>query len=237
MKKLIPIVIAVLAMVAVPTKATTCPTSSTLSGYLGAGFSCTIGNLTFSNFAFTSSAQGTATLLTATDVMVTTLPTPSGPFSGVPDGFLFSEGLSATGTGSVSDMTIFYTVTSTSASITDLELGFNGAFSGTGFAEVTEQFCLNAATVLNCSNANSGVIEVTNPPAVFNTSTTFGAVTTLSVSKDVQVNSGTSGTAAISSVNNNFSQTVPESASLTLLGLGLLGLALAKRSKLGQLSL
>jgi hypothetical protein len=246
MKKLIPIVIAVLAMIAVPTKAVTCPTGVSLSGggYVNAngtgnGFTCTIGNLTFSNFSFTSSAAGNSQALTPAGVTVTDLPNSS--FPGVPDGFLFTEALGANSNGGIpsnSDMTIFYTVTSNAATITDLELGFNGAFTGTGFAEVTESFCLNSATVLGCSSANSGMIQVTNPPPVFNTQTTFAAVTTLSVEKDVQVNSGSgSGTANISSVNNNFSQTVPESASLTLLGLGLLGVALAKRSKLGQLSL
>lgn len=245
MKKLIPIVIAVLAMIAVPTKAVTCPTGVSLSGggYTNAngtsnGFSCTIGTLTFSNFSFTSSASGNSQALTAAGVTVTDLPNSS--FPGVPDGFLFTEALGANSTNGIqssSDMTIFYTVSG--PGIDDLELGFNGAFSGTGFAEVTEQFCLNAATVLNCAAGNAGVIQVTNPPASFNTSTTFAPVTMVSVSKDIQVNSGSgTGTANISSVNNNFSQvSVPESASLTLLGLGLLGVALAKRSKLGQLSL
>jgi len=250
MKKLIPIVIAVLAMIAVPAKAVTCPTGVSLSagGYVNAngtgnGFSCTIGNLTFSNFSFTSSASGNSQALPASGVTVTDLPNSS--FPGVPDGFLFTEALGANSTtGTVglqssSDITIFYTVTSNGATITDLELGFNGAFTGTGFAEVTESFCLNSSTTFGCSNANAGLIQVTNPPPVFNTSTTFAPVTMLSVEKDVQVNSGSgAGTANISSVNNNFSQiSVPESASLTLLGLGLLGVALAKRSKLGQLSL
>jgi hypothetical protein len=59
----------------------------------------------------------------------------------------------------------------------------------------------------------------------------------VSVAKDMLVDTGSGiGGASITSVTNNYSQ-VPESASLTLLGLGLLGLAVAKRSKLGQLSL
>jgi Zn-dependent alcohol dehydrogenase len=63
-------------------------------------------------------------------------------------------------------------------------------------------------------------------------------VNVLSVSKDIEVQTGPTGLAgqaSISTVSNQYS--VPESASLTLLGLGLLGLAVAKRSKLGQLSL
>lgn len=247
MKKLIPIVIAVLAMIAVPTKAVTCPTGVSLSGggYVNAngsgnGFSCTIGNLTFSNFSFTSSAAGSASAMTPAGVTVTPLPNSS--FPGVPDGFLFTEALSANntltpGVTTNSDMTIWYTVTSNGATLTDLELGFNGFVSGTGVTEVTEQFCLNAASVIGCSFANSGQIQVINPPGIFNTSITFAPVTMLSVSKDVQLNAGTNGGASLSSINNNYSQTVPESASLTLLGLGLLGVALAKRSKLGQLSL
>jgi hypothetical protein len=248
MKKLIPILIAVLAMIAVPTKAATCPTGVSLSGGgytnangTGNGFSCTIGNLTFSNFSFTSSAAGSASAMTPAGVTVTPLPNSS--FPGVPDGFLFTEALSAnntlnTGVTTNSDMTIFYSVTSNGATLTDLELGFNGSVSGTGITEVTENFCLNTtAGVFGCAYASSGQIQVINPPGIFNTSVTFAPVTMLSVEKDVQLNAGTNGGVSLSSIDNMYSQTVPESASLTLLGLGLLGLALAKRSKLGQLSL
>ena len=133
-------------------------------------------------------------------------------------------------------MTIFYTVTG--SNITDLELGFNGAFSGAGSSEVTEMYCLGAASLSGCSAGHSGDIQVTNPPANFSQSITFAGVNVLAVSKDIEVQTGPTGSAgqaSISTVSNQYS--VPESASLTLLGLGLLGLAVAKRSKLGQLSL
>jgi hypothetical protein len=236
MKKLLPILfIAVLALVAVPAHAdtTTCPTGA-LTAYLVGGFTCSTGTLTFSNFSF---APG-GSMPTAASVGVTPITT------GV-DGFSFNPSLSVNNSGlgpafiaQESDLTIFYTVTG--SSITDLELGFNGAYSGTGSAEVTEQYCLGFASISGCSSGHpAGTIQVTNPPANYSQSVTFAPVSVLAVSKDIEVqtgsSSGTAGQASISVVSNQYS--VPESASLTLLGLGLLGLAVAKRSKLGQLSL
>jgi len=118
--------------------------------------------------------------------------------------------------------------------ITDLELGFNGAPTGTGLASVAEGFCLSATSVVGCSAGNSGSINVSNPssskpPAQFNNSISFGAVTLIAVSKDINVTSGINGTAAISQVTNQFSQSVPEPLPFMMLGSGLVGLGLLRR--------
>lgn len=230
MKKLLPVLIAVLALAAVPAKATTCvPGNMGSSSYGAAGFTCTIGSLTFSNFLtnISGSIQPPAAGVTVT------------PITTAPDGFTFNPALGVSNTGGgyqVSDVTIYYTISG--PGIDDLDLGFNGAYSGTGMTDVSELWCLNAATLVGCSGANAGLISVSNPPPVYNNTITFAApVSMVSVAKDMLVDTGSGiGGASITSVTNNYSQ-VPESASLTLLGLGLLGLAVAKRSKLGQLSL
>jgi hypothetical protein len=236
MKKLLPILfIAVLALVAVPAHAdtTTCPTGA-LTAYLVGGFTCSTGTLTFSNFSW---APGGTNTPTAASVGVTPITT------GV-DGFSFNPALSVNNSGGgpaftaqSADLTVFYTVTG--SNITDLELGFNGGFSGAGSSEVTEMYCLGFASLSGCNVSHpAGEIQVTNPPANFSQSVTFAPVGVLAISKDIEVQTGPTGSAgqaSISTVSNQYS--VPESASLTLLGLGLLGLAVAKRSKLGQLSL
>src|ERR1700722_223978 len=219
MKKFLPIlVIAILALIAVPAHAdtTTCP-SGAISLYLGPGFSCTTGSLTFSNFSFSS---GGTNLITSTQVTVT--PITSGPPNG--DGFDFNPDLLVNNFGPPvsanqnEDVKIFYTITSTSANITDLHLGFNGSFTPGGSAEVTEAFCLNDPNTLmgGATSGTCSIINVTNPPTVSNNTVTFAGVSVLSVSKDMQVTTGggaTGGEAAISDVSNTYSQTtVPEAA-------------------------
>jgi len=193
------------------------------------GFSCTIGSLTFSSFSFSSAAKGNSTPETDGGVTVT-------PIITAPDGFTFTLALSANnssnGVASNSDATLSYVITG--PGIDDLELAFNGTYLGTGTAEVSEDYCLNAATVMGCSAANSGAITVVNPPGVFDNTVTFAApVSEVAVSKDIQVNtgSGANSEASISQVSNQYSQ-VPEPGSLIMLGSGLIGLVGLRRSKL-----
>ena len=113
------------------------------------------------------------------------------------------------------------------ALLSDLDPTFNGAFTGTGATGVTEQNCLGG-TIANCPTGGKQ-IKVTNPPPSFNDAVTFAAaVSTLSVSKDINVTSGINGTASISRVINRFSQ-VREPASYVLLGAGLLALGLLRK--------
>jgi hypothetical protein len=59
----------------------------------------------------------------------------------------------------------------------------------------------------------------------------FDPVSVISVSKDINVTSGTYGTASISQVINTFDYDVPEPLSLLLCGTGLFALGFLRRRK------
>jgi hypothetical protein len=236
MRKFLPVlIIAVLALVAVPAKANDTSTcGSTLSALLVTNYTCTIGPLTFSNFTFSSTASGTYTMVTAGSVAVISLTTPGN--DGLEFNLLDTVNSITGGAGGI-DVLLGFTVTDTTKSIDDLGLNITGSAVGTGFVQMSENYCTNGP-VSACTQGNTP-LTVTDPPPVFTATTTFAPTTSVSVEKDLTVDVGAaSGNADVSEFAQTFSTiATPESASLTLLGLGLLGLAGIKRSKLGQLSL
>jgi hypothetical protein len=179
-------------------------TSGLLSGYEGSGFSCSIGDLTFSDFSFTGLSD-TSTV----DVM-----------TGTESGFDFGVDLVAVAPASESAL-IGYMVTCDGCTVDDWALQTGGAGSlGTGGVSVVEF-------------SSPGVLEqFTQGPANVTSGTgsaTFAPTATpLSVATTINLGGGTAGTVTtLGSVTNLFSETststVPEPSSLILCA-GFLGL-------------
>jgi hypothetical protein len=72
-----------------------------------------------------------------------------------------------------------------------------------------------------------GSITLTDPGIAFSNRAFFAGTGTISISKEINVTSGASGTASIANVTDTFSS--PEPLSFVLLGSGLLGIGLMRR--------
>jgi hypothetical protein len=220
--------------------AAACPTG-TMMDYIGTGFTCTIANpnnpndvKTFSNWFY----QGTAN--------PPNFALPPGSVGVVPQTQAFDPGFRFSAPWSVSTMSgvlsmnsdIDYGVTVTGGLITDVSLAIGGYnFSGTGSVQVDESLCIGALFAANgsCSGreAHLHVYDNGSGLVAFN-EITFAGVTQVGVEKDILVDAGTNGGAALSLVFNNVSEqgTTPEPASILLFGSGALALAGVLRRKL-----
>ena len=224
MNKLVLLVVLLAVAVPVFASSTTCP-SGTYELYLVPNFSCQTGNLIFSNFAYLGTGNPTEVIIPAGSINTQPI-TQDGE-----EGFQFASGWSvgtqAGGMSSFQNSMITYVVTS-DLGITDLVLGFNGSFSGTGTTSTAENFCLNATSTSGCPAANSGSLNVTNPPPFFDSKLLVGGVTSVAILENINVTSGTNGTAAASQVINEFSG-IPEPLTAVLLGTGLIGIGFMRR--------
>src|SRR5579862_9762469 len=191
--------------------------------------------LGFDQFFYSSSNNGTTyTPTPASGVTVTPAPPPGndGP------GLNFNPGIGVgneVGSGQVDDVAVGFTVTDLTPNtlIDDVYIALNApVVTGTGNISYSETICLTTGT---CT------IYVDDPTTALATSINLaqsglgGPVSTLSITKDVTLSGGSSGTAFMSFFQNEYS-TVPEPRAVSLLlGLGLLaGLAIFKRRQAAQ---
>jgi len=190
------------------------PLPTTLDTLLPAGSFTTVAapneTETFSNFGYSTSPVGSPPAAAGVTVH---------PFQvGNEAGLTFTGAFSANA-GTTVDYAFFYTVTAPKGySITDASL--SGTFNnngGTGTGSITE-------TLLNVANgAVVGSLAISTPPGGTSDTVLIPlGVNSIRVEKDLILVGGSQGT-AISIFNQGFSSTVPEPASLSLMGIGMAG--------------
>jgi hypothetical protein len=228
-----------LALSAVPAFADNpCPTGKDLNYYLnnfnlstGAGCTVTADGVTldFTDFNYNDSVSGGAPTIAASSIGVTETGAPDGP------GLDFDPGASVT-SGQSSDIKIGFTVTDESGLIGDIYIALNNVTtSGTGTTEYTEAYC-TTGTESQCSEYVEAPITVDSTDvSLIGNPATGGPVSSLIITKDVDLIGGSAGSAATSDFTNEYS-TVPEPRGVSLvLGLGLLaGFVFFKRRQAVQ---
>jgi len=188
---------------ACPSTATSLSTIETTNGG-----SCSVGALlfTFTGSSYSSSATGGALAPTTAQVNVQTYSV------GEEFGLEFTSGWVA-GPNQTQSANITFTVTCPGCTITDAVLIMGGASFGTGSASVSEVNALPSFNLRTSTMAGTGLFASSMTPT-----------TTISSA------GGPAGIGHISGVFDLYS--VPESASLALLGTALIGVALVLRRRL-----
>ncbi len=195
-----------------------------LQDYLSLTNGCTVGNLMFTDFLAPSPTSVGAVVPKASQIGVTPVTTAGD------SGLIFDIAMIA-GPGQMADFTIDYIVkVQAGAPITDSSLSIDAGASGGGLVAVNETQCVGA-TLPGCSGGTS--IGLNASANHLTDSATFPGASEVSASKDIIVSDGgATGQASISSEEQLFSTSmVPEPASLTLFGIGLLALAFVVRRK------
>ncbi len=199
--------------------AQTCTTEA-LSNYLTSGFSCTINDQTYSAWSYTDESNPPGFAVGPGSVTVSPITTQGNP------GFMFTGSWQVgQALGILSqDSSFFFTVNSVTP-MTDLSLSIGGVgFTGTGAISLDETACLGAVLPA-CTGGTIVTLSVGDSSAgqqLYN-QVNFAGVNEISVEKDLSVSAGTDGSAEVSIITDQFSEsgtTVPEPGTLGMLGLG-----------------
>jgi hypothetical protein len=252
-------VVALVALSMTPAFAYGLCSQQTLNNYVASGYGCTVGDKLFSNFAYSfTDTVLTPPVPGLTDVTVTPIPPSPVPTGPLGLDFAFNAG-NFVGPGESMNLDIQYTVTVDTAdfpaytgyAITTVTTGVGGDQDTDGTVTATKNLCLGAGfsaaggtDSANCTGVGTSFVGGTLGDNQFiisglgytNSGTIGIAPTTfIGVSDSIQLSGGTGLGADITDMNNEFTQTnggsVPEPATLLLIGSALLGLGALRRKR------
>jgi PEP-CTERM motif len=201
-----------LATAAAPGVANAAPCiNTTLDNWLESahpGFNCAVGDKTFSNFSYSQDGFNGMNGHSNTPASSVGVGPAFTPFPGIGFNALWQN----TGTTTADALLSFNVTAPATTPITNFELLLDGVLGSV----------LDVASLSNgvTISSNDNLLRVAN----------FAPVTSLLVIDDIGVNAGTPASpSTISSVEKQFTQGVPEPASLAILGVSLLGMGVAYR--------
>jgi hypothetical protein len=216
MQRFFLVLIAALMITSVAMATTTCPTGNYDQYIDPTSITCATNNLQFSQFGFQGGGSNPPTAASIGVMPIDILGN---------EGFQFNPAFNVVN-GQSEDATITFEVSGLNGTlISDLGIGFNGSFQGTGSSSFTEEYCTGGFGMGTCHT-----FSVTNPPEILNQEINITPTPHLFISKDFNVSApaGTGNQASISSASNQYSN-VPEPSQIGMLLVGMGGLFVARR--------